>query len=132
MECRIDEITNLHLNKLILIDQSLDTAKIIHHQRKEPSFQNLFRECDNNDISLNGVYFLRDGLPYKNTQDGRSLLMIPTTLIESLLAFYHNERLLVSEQYDAPQHHVQTIHPYNASICTTSSMKLYHIIIAVF
>ena len=95
-ECRFDQIlavrgpTQLH-------ELEFERAKLIFDQRNDPLIQEYIEASE---LQESTQYELVDEVLYRNDRGGIQVLMVPDTLVESILKFYHNDRVLLHVSAD--------------------------------
>ena len=91
-ECGLlNTITTLEFDKL-----KISHAKLLEAQRTAPELQDLIRQCEQSENENEYNEFkLEHDLLYFMRRNGGRLLVIPLSLVESVLHLYHNEELTV-------------------------------------
>ena len=70
--------------------------ELLYHQRNDPYFQDIIQNCEsNNNIDQTGEFELSDHILYKRSRNGSQLLVIPDSLVEPVLEFYHSNNHMV-------------------------------------
>jgi len=88
------------VNSYTDIQPDLDHDILVEAQLNDPELQPIIQEMLENDESsdetsnTNRRFLLKDNILYKTERDGRTLIVVPTSLIERILYIYHNNELI--------------------------------------
>ncbi len=94
--CRLEDVLNV-LQGTILNSLDINGEELLNEQRNDPAWQDVIDSCTtNNGVSTCGNFILVKNILYKlDKKEDKELLVIPHTLVEKLLKFYHNNHLLI-------------------------------------
>ena len=90
-ECRLEDVLSfLSVQRLHWGDDD-----IVDHQRNDCGLQEIFQGLHDNPNRSDHRFTIENEILYTTTVDGRKLLLVPLSLVESLLHLYHNDDLLI-------------------------------------
>ena len=85
-----------NLTRSILDQIQCSFGELEFHQRNDPSFQEIIQNCEEHgNVDETQEYELQERILYKRNRDGNILLVIPDSLVEPVLEFYHNNNHMV-------------------------------------
>ena len=91
------EITTLS-NSYTMTQPDIDDDTLINAQQNDPDLQVLIEQIiedeEVNSKKNERLFSLERNILFKNTKDGRKLIVVPTSLIERILHIYHNNDLV--------------------------------------
>ena len=103
-ECRLEQVfvmrgsTEPH-------ELEFNSEELIREQSNDPLIQEYLDALHRNETTQ---YTLINGQLYRNDRDGIQVLMVPDSLIEPILKFYHNDRMLLHVAADRMYHLFRT------------------------
>jgi hypothetical protein len=94
-ECRLEEIY-MNLNECLFEQLKITNQEFIRHQLNDSLCSAYLKLCEANEgMSPDKQWQVEEGVLYKKTTHQDLILVIPKTMIEDLLKFYHSEEHLI-------------------------------------